>query len=195
MPGTSRYGTLATRLVRWLALAVVLTLISCGSSQPETAAPDRVRVGPQGAVGQFVVDCGFDRFLADDPIVHPDAAGASHLHQFFGAVGVHASSTYDELVAGDTTCEQRLDTASYWAPVLLDSEFEPIEPVGATAYYRAAEGVDPRSWCRTQPVSWPSPVTTRPWSRSPCRWWHGVAIPVRFAPSRHQIALPGRPCA
>lgn len=130
-----------TRLVSLFALAVVLT--SCGSSQPEIAAPDRVRVGPQGAVGQFVVDCGFDRFLADDPIVHPDAAGASHLHQFFGAVGVNASSTYDELVTGDTTCQQRLDTASYWAPVLLDRAFEPIEPLMATAYYRAAEGVDP----------------------------------------------------
>jgi hypothetical protein len=89
------------------------------------------------------VDCAFDQFLADDPIVHPDAPGASHLHQFFGAVGVHASSTYDELVAGATTCAQRLDRASYWTPVLLDAEFEPIEPLMATAYYRVAERVDP----------------------------------------------------
>jgi hypothetical protein len=128
----------------------MVLLVGCGSNGPESAAPsepftapDAVRVGPQGAEGQFAVDCAFDRFLADDPIVHPNESGASHLHQFFGAVGVQASSSYDELVAGETTCEQRLDTASYWTPALLDAQFEPIEPLMATAYYRVAEGVDP----------------------------------------------------
>lgn len=130
--------------------AIVIALASCGSTNSDPAAitrepftaPDTVRAGPQGAVGQFAVDCAFDRYVADDPIVHPDRAGASHLHQFFGAMGVHAASTYDDLLAGDTTCEQRADTASYWAPVLLDADLEPIEPLMATAYYRAAEGVD-----------------------------------------------------
>ena len=62
---------------------------------------------PRERVGQFVVECGFDRFLADDPIVHPGASGASHLHQFFGAVDVSVDSTYDEMLAGDTTCDQQ----------------------------------------------------------------------------------------
>jgi hypothetical protein len=107
------------------------------------AAPDRVIAGPQGAVGQFAVECGFDRFLADDPIVHPGAAGASHLHQFFGAIGVSVDSTHAGLVEGTTTCTQRADTASYWAPVLIDGEGTPIEPLGSTAYYRAGPDVDP----------------------------------------------------
>lgn len=140
----------ATRRARRVTFVFALALGACGSDVAEPAAitaapfaaPDRVRTGPQGIVGQFAVDCAFDQFRADDPIVHPDRAGASHLHQFFGAVGVNASSQYDELLAGDTTCEQRADTASYWAPVLLDAEFEPVEPLQATAYYRAALGVD-----------------------------------------------------
>lgn len=106
------------------------------------SSPDRVLTGPQGAVGQFVVECGFDRFLADDPIVVPGRPGASHLHQFFGAVGVSAGSDYGDLVAGPTTCEQRSDTASYWTPTLL-VDGQPVEPVRSVAYYRAGPEVDP----------------------------------------------------
>ncbi|NNE13293.1 MAG: DUF1996 domain-containing protein [Ilumatobacter sp.] len=118
---------------------------SFGSSAAEAgfAAPDRVIAGPQGSVGQFVVECGFDRFLADDPIVHPGDAGASHLHQFFGAVEVHAGSVDAELIAGDTTCDQAADTASYWAPALIGADGEPIAPTNSVAYYRAGPGVDP----------------------------------------------------
>jgi len=126
-----------------LAMAVVLA--ACGAPDvvvPIAAAPDQVIAGPQGGRGQFAVECGFDRFLADDPIVFPGQAGASHLHQFFGAHDVTATSTHDELVAGGTTCEQPADTASYWAPVLLDAEHNPVEPLGAVAYYRAGVGVD-----------------------------------------------------
>jgi hypothetical protein len=130
-----------------LALAAILLAAACGCSSgaPELAvgtAPDRVLTGPQGTVGQFVVECGFDRFLADDPIVLPGRPGASHLHQFFGAVGVTVDSTYDDLLAGDTTCDQRADTASYWTPTLL-ADGEPIAPIRSVAYYRAGPDVDP----------------------------------------------------
>lgn len=138
----------AERLAAVLAAAVVL-LSGCGAVAPDAvsplafAAPDRVVAGPQGGVGQFVVECEFDRFRADDPIVHPGDPGASHLHQFFGAVGVDAASTVDELRASATTCDQQADTASYWAPALVAPTGVPIEPVGATAYYRAGPDVDP----------------------------------------------------
>lgn len=118
-------------------------LAACGTEPAAVMAPDRVISGPQGDRGQFAVECGFDRFRADDPIVFPGQPGASHLHQFFGAVGVTADSTHDELMAGSTTCEQPADTASYWAPVLLDADREPVEPLGAVAYYRAGVDVDP----------------------------------------------------
>lgn len=128
-----------------LVLSVV-ALAACSTADPGAlvsgAAPDRVLTGPQGAVGQFVVECEFDRFLADDPIVSPDRPGGSHLHQFFGAVGVSVDSSYDDLVAGSTTCEQRSDTASYWTPALL-VDGQPVEPERSVAYYRAGPGVDP----------------------------------------------------
>lgn len=127
-----------------VALAA-LTLAGCGGTAAVDAQPDAVLRGPQGAVGQFVVECGFDRFAPDDPIVHPGMPGMSHVHQFFGAVGVTADSTYDELAAGATTCDQQADTASYWAPALLDPMGRPVTPIRSVAYYRAGEGVDPNT--------------------------------------------------
>ena len=58
--------------------------------------------GPQGTKGQFAVECMLDHLGADDPIVHPGHAGMSHLHQFFGAVGVDADSTAGTLASGAT---------------------------------------------------------------------------------------------
>lgn len=113
------------------------------------AAPSR-HLGPQGAVGQFVVECGFSHRAPDDPIVHPGRPGWSHDHDFFGNDGVDAYSTLESMLADDTTCRNRKDTASYWAPTLLDAG-EPVEPLFGTAYYRAAPGVDP-----TQVVPYPA---------------------------------------
>ncbi|MEO6652730.1 MAG: DUF1996 domain-containing protein [Ilumatobacteraceae bacterium] len=125
-----------------VAAAMLLAGCSTSSAGPIGAAPDRVIAGPQGAVGQFVVECGFDRFRADDPIVHPGDAGASHLHQFFGAHDVAADSVAERVRGGETTCDQRADTASYWAPALIGAD-GPIEPTKAVAYYRAGPDVDP----------------------------------------------------
>lgn len=107
------------------------------------AAPDAVITGPQGAEGQFVVECALSHTASDDPIVHAGHAGVSHLHDFFGNEATGAASTYDELLAATTTCQQRADTAAYWVPALLDGDGEPIEPVRSVAYYRAGRGVDP----------------------------------------------------
>lgn len=140
--------------MRPTAMLVALGCLAaaCGSGASEEfaapadfEAPDRIIAGPQGTVGQFVVECGFDRFLADDPIVHPGDPGGSHLHQFFGAVDVHAGSTDDDLRAADTTCDQQADTASYWAPALVTAAGETVEPERAIAYYRAGPDVEPTS--------------------------------------------------
>jgi hypothetical protein len=104
--------------------------------------PDAPVVGPQGRVPQFVIECGFSHAAPDDPIVFPGQPGASHLHVFFGNTTTDADSTYESLLAGDTTCDRRLDTASYWAPALLDGG-EVVEPNKSTAYYRPGLGVDP----------------------------------------------------
>lgn len=110
----------------------------------ENGAPDRLIAGPQGAVAQFVVECAFTHAAPDDPIVSPGQPGASHLHVFFGAIDVDASSTADDMLAGGTSCDQPGDTASYWVPALL-RDGVPLEPVRSVAYYRAGPDVDPIS--------------------------------------------------
>ena len=105
--------------------------------------PEAVAAGPQGRVGQFVVECGWSHSTFDDPIVHPGHSGASHRHDFFGNSSTSATSTYEELLDASTTCQQRLDTAAYWAPSLLSADGTPVVPISATAYYRAGLGIDP----------------------------------------------------
>jgi hypothetical protein len=136
----------------WLALALALVpllLAACGGSTDGdsggSAAAVRVsptEAGPQGRVPQFVVECGFSHAGPDDPIVHFGHRGRSHLHTFFGSTVTGASTTAADLAAADTTCEQRLDRAAYWAPALLDGG-RMVEPTGAAAYYRPGIGVDP----------------------------------------------------
>ena len=132
----------------WKSLVAGLVVLGLGACADDAgspaigAAPDQPLTGPQGRVGQFAVDCPWSHSAFDDPIVHPGHEGASHRHDFFGNTGTDADSTYETLIEGETTCTQRLDTATYWAPSLLDADGSPIEPVSATAYYRAGAGVD-----------------------------------------------------
>ncbi len=121
-----------------------LAMSGCAGDDRSThAAPDAPIVGPQGNVAQFVASCDVSHYAFDDPIVHPGHAGASHQHVFFGNTAVTAVATYDDLLGAGTTCDQRLDTASYWTPVLLDGAGRRVDPRGAIAYYRPGAGVDP----------------------------------------------------
>ncbi|MCB1001539.1 MAG: DUF1996 domain-containing protein [Acidimicrobiales bacterium] len=146
----------ASLAVLTIALAVVpSTLAGCSDDESAHAghgdhattaapgdAPDRVIAGPQGAVAQFVVECGFSHAAFDDPIVHPGEPGASHLHVFFGNDGTDAFSTVESLAGGGTTCNQSLDLASYWAPALIRDGVVQT-PVKSVAYYRAGIDVAP----------------------------------------------------
>ena len=146
-----------------LVMVAVLPLAGCASSDAvptdTTAAPptshvhqhaddrslgepDRPVAGPQGAIPQFLVECEYSHAAEDDPIVHPGEPGASHLHVFFGNTTTDADTTIESLATGDTTCDQRLDKAAYWAPALL-RDGEMITPVKSTAYYRPGIDVDP----------------------------------------------------
>jgi len=133
--------------VRRLSGLVVLALVAvgCGGSDGATSSdPDPQRRGPQGRVAQFVVECELSHLAFDDPLVLPGNPGKSHLHMFFGNRAVDSDPTYnDRVLSADTTCDQRRDTASYWAPALLDQAGKVVEPLGLTAYYRPGDGVDP----------------------------------------------------
>lgn len=106
-----------------------------------TATASR-HIGPQGRVGQFVATCTRDHSAPDDPIVYPGLPGRSHLHEFYGAVGVDADTTPASMLAADTTCDKTADRAAYWHPTVYDHG-EPVEATELDAYYRAAPGVDP----------------------------------------------------
>lgn len=133
-----------------VALSLLAFLAGCGSAATTTgpvphAAPDAPIAGPQGRTPQFIADCDVSHYAFDDPIVHPGHVGASHQHVFFGNTHVRADSNFDELLDGGTTCDQPLDTASYWTPVLLDESGRRVDPLGSIAYYRPGLGVDPTS--------------------------------------------------
>ena len=135
------------RLVGLAALALLVGACASTSASPSTSAvpagPDPTRRGPQGHVAQFIVQCDLSHVAYDDPIVHPGMAGMSHLHQFFGNRDVDSDPDYERVQGAETSCRQSLDTASYWAPALLDSMGAQVEPTGFTAYYRPGRGVDP----------------------------------------------------
>lgn len=99
-------------------------------------------MGPQGRVAQFTVECGHSHRAPDDPIVHHGKPGRAHLHDFFGSRETDAHSTPASLVGTDTTCQNRHDSAAYWAPALL-RDGEPVPPTRGVAYYRPGLGVDP----------------------------------------------------
>lgn len=128
-------------------MVAVFGVTSCGSDD-DRAGPGRpgflidALAGPQGRVPQFVVECAFSHQNYDDPIVYPGQPGESHLHQFFGNHTTDAFSTYESLRAGQTTCNDQLDTAAYWAPALLDAG-QVVEPTRSVSYYRPGLGVDP----------------------------------------------------
>jgi hypothetical protein len=125
------------------ALVVVALVAALGlASGAAATGPLPPGTGPQGRVPQFKVECGYSHSALDDPIVWPGRPGASHRHDFFGSTAVDADSDGADLLGTDTTCQQRLDTASYWAPSLF-VDGAPVEPLGGSAYYRPAPGVDP----------------------------------------------------
>ena len=139
-------------------VALVAAAAACSgaaSQEPVAGPPPKARaaadrpgssparhVGPQGRVGQFVVECTYSHSAPDDPIVHPGMTGMSHRHDFYGATEVDASSTAASLLGGDTTCDKTVDTAAYWHPTLYDHD-EVVVPHKIAAYYRAAPGIDP----------------------------------------------------
>jgi hypothetical protein len=82
----------AARFAAVVALALGAGATGCGDGRPgagpgegDVPAVSPVRLsptepGPQGRVPQFVVECAYSHSGPNDPIVHPNHAGRSHLH-------------------------------------------------------------------------------------------------------------------
>lgn len=84
---------------------------------------------------QFITVCAFSHFGPNDPIVFFKKPGMSHDHSFFGNDSTNAYTTLATLRSHSTTCQRPEDTASYWAPTLLQDN-QRVQPVNAAVYYR-----------------------------------------------------------
>jgi hypothetical protein len=116
----------------WVALVTlgVVAAVIGGAASAQTAPNVKALQGVN-----FVSACGFSHRLTDDPIVHPRHTGMSHDHSFVGNTTTNAFSTRGSLLRGSSTCRRPGDTAAYWMPTLLQNG-QPVEPLGATIYYR-----------------------------------------------------------
>ena len=92
----------------------------------------------------WIVVCPYSHSQPDDPIGAPGAAGATHVHDFIGNNGTSATSTYQSMVSGSSTCGSSGDRAGYWIPALYRNGVQ-VKPAGSfgshavrqTIYYRA----------------------------------------------------------
>ena len=139
-----RRGRLAVGLAAAAAAAAAFGGLSVAAGDGDGDAPDVVVAGPQGGVGQFVVacDCSHKRASTTRSST-PGWTGMSHRHEFFGNTTTDADSTYESLLAGDTTCDQKLDTGGVLGAVAARRRGPGGRRRGSVAYYRAGPGVDP----------------------------------------------------
>ena len=100
-----------------------------------------------GENGAFRTVCQFAGMNYDDPILHPDQPGLSHLHTFTGFVGTDASTTPATLLAsgGSSTCRGgTIDKSAYWVPTLFDGAGNPVAPDLFHIYYKTGyQGAEP----------------------------------------------------
>lgn len=120
----------AVRRSVFFALATTLILIATGC-QPPVAPP----APPGEPAGNFAIRCSFTHRLADDPIVKPGQAGASHSHDFFGNRSTNAATTLASLQAANTSCGDGQDRSGYWVPS-LNVNGVLINPIRVEAYYQ-----------------------------------------------------------
>lgn len=117
-------------LIVLLGVGITATGVSAVRSSPSSSLPN------EGDV-RFKVTCQFDHSAQDDPIVAPGVTGgAAHMHDFTGRIGITASTTtFAQLLAGPSTCNDKDDHAGYWAPALKVNNLK-RNPLRMTAYYR-----------------------------------------------------------
>jgi hypothetical protein len=140
-------------IARQLALLVVgaAALSACTAEAAYSPAPTETaaRIATVDDFGSFSVVCEYTHRASDDPIVHRDAPGHSHVHEFFGNPGTDDASTAASLMAVEGECDSVADHSAYWAPALYRNG-EAVDPIGVAVYYRTAPGTDAR-WIHAPP--------------------------------------------
>jgi hypothetical protein len=91
---------------------------------PTTVAP--APVDDDGWRGIFRINCDFAHASYDDPVVHPGATGADHLHRFYGNKATDAHTTWSSLYASpDSSCQgNTVNASAYWIPALLAPSYD-----------------------------------------------------------------------
>jgi hypothetical protein len=95
----------------------------------------------RGSIG-FV--CAYSHRNSDDPIVFRGEPNKSHSHEYFGARGVSAASTWRDLESLPNTCESASDYSSYWVPSLL-VQGEIVQPLNMALYLRTPDNAEPKN--------------------------------------------------
>ena len=85
-------------------------------------------------VPEFHTDCAVSSQSPNDPIVLPNMPGASHMHTFFGAAGMSASTKTADLATASTNCTAAGDHSAYWVPQ-LQKNGQPVPIKNFRAYY------------------------------------------------------------
>ncbi|HEX4520755.1 MAG TPA: DUF1996 domain-containing protein [Gaiellaceae bacterium] len=118
-----------------LCLCSLAITVSAASATATAAAPS-------GAF--FFLTCTVSHSAPDDPIVYPGLPAHSHDHEFIGNTSTNAYSTPAKLMGRATTCSNKKDFSSYWAPTLYVAG-NPVAPLDVTIYYRrlTTEAVKP----------------------------------------------------
>jgi hypothetical protein len=103
---------------------------------------ERPTPDPDG-IGAFRTVCEYSHMKADDPIVKPGQAGASHLHTFWGNTLTNANSTFQSLLTtGNGTCRGGIaNRSAYWVPSVIDTRTgTPQAPDLIHVYYKSGYG-------------------------------------------------------
>ena len=85
--------------------------------------------------GYFNAPCRFSHRAADDPIVFPGQAGASHMHDFLGNSSTNSRSTPHSLLSSPGQCSKAADKSAWWVPTLYENGIA-IAPTVQSTYYR-----------------------------------------------------------
>jgi len=96
--------------------------------------------------GAFRFTCGGDGPLkADDPLLYPNQPGKSHLHKFWGAMSIDASSTPETLanttISNCNSGTHTLNRSGYWMPALVDDQNFVRNPDLVAVYYKRPRSV------------------------------------------------------
>ena len=116
---------------------------SAGSASAGPGGPQDAGSTGGGGLTTFRILCDSSHIAPDDPIVHPNMAGMSHLHQFLGNRTTNAASTTQSLLGQATTCSAGGRQLRLLGARCCTRTVSPLPASSALIYYRGGSHRDP----------------------------------------------------